>query len=483
MSRAHGGEVKRGRSATLESKTARDAKSWMETGVSCPHADLLPDLASLAVRIVAPDLFLHCHLAPARAACFGCSMRRSRPTLLTRVLALAGLVLLAGCATRQMPAELRAAMQREASGLPLRAAASADGQVRIEVEAAAQPRIEPEPGLDASEASYEIDVPIGSETPIRCWLTARPVAVGATTAELASKRLFAQATAQEITGIEASVVGERPYLLVDVLGIAQEDDGRGLYHGKLFTAPVGLGALRCVHVDLGYRGTVQRVLTGLLRSLAFAPADEEQPPEYVEVSLTRVGPLTCGFNDLRAYRDPDGGWVSMQRSVLVAPRSPSEAVGVDHLRLTLADPDGTVRAASADAVSSSEDAGHSLELTRAPDGSYSVAGEVQGRRLDGAVRGPMPLRDDLSLARMAAARPEGGTFSAAQWMPEHDPLAATELTVRCQPRGESGQPCEVVSGALVLDATLDTNGMARSATVRAGGIDLELERAVSRGGF
>ncbi len=397
-------------------------------------------------------------------------------------LALLAVLLLAGCASRQMSPELRAAMQREAAVLPLRAAASADGQVRIEVEAAAQPRIEAEPGQDASEANYEIDVPIGSETPIRCWLTAQPVAVGSTMAELASRRLFPAATAQEIAGIEASVVGERPYLLVDVLGVAQDGDERGLYHGKLFTAPVGLGALRCVHVDLGYRGTVQRVLTGLLRTLAFAPADEEQPPAYIEVSLTRVGPLTCGFNDLRAYRDPDGGWVSMQRSVLLAPRSRSEAIGVDHLRLTIADADGTVRAASADAVSSG-DAGHSLELTRAPDGSYTVAGEMQGRRLDGAVRGPMPLRDDLSLARMAAARPQGGTFSAAQWMPEHDPLAATELTVRCQPRAGSEQACEVVSGAVVLDATLDANGMTRAATVRGGGIDLELERAVSRGGF
>lgn len=397
-------------------------------------------------------------------------------------LALMALVLLAGCSARQAPTALRAAMQRESPTLPLRVVASADGQVRVQVEAAAQPRVELEPGQDPSDPTYEIDVPIGSETPIRCWLTARPVAVGSTMAELASQRLFPQATQQDITGIEASVVGERPYLLVDVLGIAQDDDARALYHGKLFTAPVGLGALRCVHVDLGYRGTVQRVLTGLLGALAFAPADEEQPPEYVEVSLTRIGPLTCGFNDLRAYRDPDGGWVSMQRSVLIAPRSRSEAIGLDQLRLTIADANGIVRAASADTVNAGENV-HSLELTRAPDGSYSVAGEVRGQPLDGSLRAPTPLRDDLALARLAAARPQGGTFLASQWLPEVDALAGTELTIDCQPRDAQGQACRITGGPVIFDATLDERGMTRAATVRSGGVDLEIERVVARGRF
>ena len=171
---------------------------------------------------------------------------------------LAGLA--TGCSSRSTGPTMREALNREAPvTMPLREVASDDGQVHLQVEAASQPRITRAPDTDASGvASYEIDVPIGTETPIRCWLTARPVAIASTLAELASSKLFSDTSQQEIAGIDASVVGDRPYLLIDIMGLAKQDGDDAFYQGKLFAAPIGVGALRCVHVGVGYRATVQR---------------------------------------------------------------------------------------------------------------------------------------------------------------------------------------------------------------------------------
>lgn len=392
-----------------------------------------------------------------------------------------------GCGARApgTPPALHQAIQREGPPtLPLRNAVSTDEMVRLQVEAAAQPRIERATDMDASGIpSYEIDIPIGSESPIRCWLTARPVAIGSTLAALASSHLFEDTARQEIAGIDASVVGDHPYLLVDVMGVATQDGSEAFYQGKLFAAPVGLGALRCIHVGVGYRATVQRVLTGLLANLQFEPMADEAPPTYVEVYLARVGPVTCGFGDLRAYRQEDGGWLSFQRMVLIGPRSRQEVVGLDQLRLTVADPSGIITSASADTVRGGQTV-HSLELTRAADGSYAVAGEVKGQALDGPLRAGGPLHDDLAFARMVAKHPNGGTLSMIKWEPDVAPLEAVEATMRCQPRAAgSPQQCEVTLGESTVQTEVDAAGMAQRASIPSGGIVLDVERAVARGSF
>jgi hypothetical protein len=272
-------------------------------------------------------------------------------------------------------------------------------------------------------------------------------------------------------------------MLVDVMGLALQDGAEAFYQGKLFAAPVGVGALRCVHVGVGYRATVQRVLTGLLASLRFAPVADEVPPSYVEVYLARVGPITCGFGDLRAYRQDDGGWLSFQRTVMIGPRSRSEIVGLDQVRLTVADAAGRITAASADTVRGGETV-HSLELTRVADGSYAVAGEVGGQSLDGTLRPGEPLRDDLAIARLVAKRPGGGTLSLPKWEPDVAPLQPVEATLRCLPRNDDAeQRCELSLGESTVQATLDATGMARRASIPTGGVMLDVERAVARGSF
>ena len=394
-------------------------------------------------------------------------------------------LLAVGCSSRAGGPTLHEALKREGpTSMPLRDVASDDGQVHLQVEATGQPHIQRVADTDTSGVpSYEIDVPIGTETPIRCWLTARPVAIGSTLAELASSKLFADTSQQEISGIDAAVVGERPYLLVDVIGLAKQDGDDAFYQGKLFAAPVGVGALRCVHVGVGYHATVQRVLTGLLGSLTFAATTDEEQPAYLEVYLARVGPMNCGFGDLRAYRQDDGGWLSLQRTVVIGPRSRNEVVGLDQVRLTVADAAGHITAASADSIRGGETL-HSLELTRAADGSYAVAGEVGGKALDGTLRAGEPLKDDLAIARLIAKRPGGGTLAMPKWEPDVAPLEPVEATMRCMPRNDDAeQRCEMSFGKSTVQATLDAAGMPRRASIPTNGVVVDIERAVTKGSF
>jgi len=145
--------------------------------------------------------------------------------------------------------------------------------------------------------------------------------------------------------------------------------------------------------------------------------------------------------------------------------------------------DGKITQESADTIRGGETI-HSLELTRAADGSYAVAGEVGGKALDGTLRPHEPLRDELAIARLAAKQPNGGTLSMPRWEPDVAPLEPVEATMRCLPRTEDAeQRCELSYGQSTVQTTLDAAGMARRASIPTGGVVLDVERAVNRGSF
>lgn len=408
------------------------------------------------------------------------------PRRLARVAAAASACLLAGCATApQLAPAVRDAVIREATApWPAVAIASADGQLHAEVEAAAAPAVTRDERDPDDPTAYRIEIPIGDDEPIRCTVTGQSYAIGSAAARMLSDKLVDASIQQRIAGLDAGVAGERPYLYAQVVGTAHDSGEAALYQAKFFFAPLRFGALYCAHVGLGYSETVRRVASGLLASIAFAPQTDDAPPAYHEVTLTRVGPLTCGFSETRYYQRADGGWGAVLRSVLVAPHSPSAATGLDHLRVTSADADGVVERAASDSYADGKRL-FSLALEREPLGfGYAVSGEMAGRAVDDTLPGRTPLRDDVSLARQIAAGTRGGTWSMAQWVPEVEPLRAVDVAVTCPPRAAGADvPCDVQAGRLHVAALMDANGMARTATLHTGAVEMSFERVYARGGF
>lgn len=381
--------------------------------------------------------------------------------------------------------EVRAAFVREsAQPLPRASLQSSDGLVRAEVEAAAPPSVERDGREPQDPTAYRVEIPIGDSEPIRCALTGQGYAIGAAAAKMLSGKLIDGSIQQRIAGLDAGAVGDRPYLYAQVVGTAQADGEPALYQAKFFFAPLRFGAMHCIHLGLGYAGTVRRVLSGLLGSLEFAPQADDAPPAYHEVTLTRLGKLTCGFNETRFYQRQDGGWGAVLRSVLVAPQSASEAVGMDQLRVTSADANGVVEHAVSDRLADGQRV-YSLELERAPIGfEYAVSGEVQGQPVDDTLASRAPLRDDVSLARQIAAGTDGGSWSMPQWMPEILPLQPVDVKVTCPPRAARDDvTCDVDAGSLHFQAEIDRNGMTRSARLDTGKVEMTIERVFARGAF
>jgi hypothetical protein len=394
---------------------------------------------------------------------------------------------LAACSTREakMSPEVHAAFVRETEQpMPRASLQSSDGLVRAEVEAASPPTVERDGREPEDPTAYRVEIPIGDTDPIRCSLTGQSYAIGSAAAKMLSGKLIDASIQQRIAGLDAGAVGDRPYLYAQVVGTAHSDGEAALYQAKFFFAPLRFGAIHCVHLGLGYATTVRRVLSGLLGSLEFAPQADEAPPAYHEVTLTRLGPLTCGFNETRFYQRSDGGWGAVLRSVLVAPQSPSEAVGMDQLRVTSADANGVVERAASDSLADGQRI-FSLELERAPLGfEYAVSGELQGKPVDDTLAARAPLRDDVSLARQIAAGTNGGSWSMPQWMPELLPLQPVDVKVTCPPRdARDDVTCDVNAGTLHFQAEIDRNGMTRSATVDTGKVEMKIERVFARGTF
>jgi len=380
---------------------------------------------------------------------------------------------------------VQAALTREAPDpLPQNTLQSSDGQIRGSVESAAPPLVS-RGGDDPSDPTgYAFEIPIGVDEPIRCHVTGKPFAIGPAAARMLSDKLVDASTGQRVAGLEAGAVGSRPYLYAHVVGTAPQLGHKALYQAKFFFAPLRFGAMHCMHVGLGYSATVRRVLVGLLGSLEFAPQADALPPTYHEVTLTRVGSLTCGFNETRFYQRADGGWGTVMRSVLVAPRSASDVVGLDQVRVTSADGNGVVDHAASDSFEGKTQR-YSLALERAPQGfTYTLSGEVHGRAIENTLASHAPLRDDVSLARQIAAGTNGGSWSMPQWMPELQPLSSVDVQVTCPAReGSEDVACDIAAGKVHYEALIDANGMARRTTLKDGPVELETERVYAHGRF
>lgn len=151
---------------------------------------------------------------------------------------------------------------------------SAGGDVVLTTEAVARPRITRE---DAGV--YMLEVPIGTDRPVRCWLRTD----GADAKWLLANVLTdaKQATQSfEIIDTRAGTLGQVGFVTAEAR-YSIEHNGEQLRGGLVATVFDSTDiVVACLHDEPGYRATFRRVTEGIIKSLKLEVARQPVPPSY-----------------------------------------------------------------------------------------------------------------------------------------------------------------------------------------------------------
>jgi hypothetical protein len=234
--------------------------------------------------------------------------------------------------------------------------------------------------FEDNEASVQVTIPIGTESPVQCFVYKKQVDTGGTllmvTREAAKKvdvRLF---KLQEV-----SLLGDYPAVFLEAQYLTKTAKGQALGELKSMFYQHPVSPMLCLHDELGYNETFKRMTKSLAASLKIADM-QVNPPKFIEVFIEKVGGQPTGFSSHVALPDKSGKLTFRSRSTSFIPRSESDLVIRDKASTEVWDPDGKlVEAAYAD--SESGELSFSMSLKKVGPVEYSYKGKHEAKQISG----------------------------------------------------------------------------------------------------
>ncbi|WP_366816711.1 hypothetical protein [Myxococcus xanthus] len=343
---------------------------------------------------------------------------------------------------------------------------STEGIFTAEVEAVAAPK------LTRHEGSTRLEVPLGTEAPLSCFVYERPIdAAGAVLAVAKAVQGNKGVTVRSLTPTDVSVVASAPVMFVDVdYEVATSGDSVGVGRLKLMVSASPELPLLCAHDEPGYARTFQRITTGLASTLQ-VPGHPRAPAPMAELRVLKLDDRLAGF-DWRIGRNLEAGAQRTEASLsLLLPGASNGPRAEDRTVTTITD-----------------DAGELLEQRHAHSENGNLTLQVTLRR----ERPPKsPPRETPSRVYRyegrQGTRPLKGTFTSKRGL-------ATEAMVRMGVReglltGEASEvffdvyrPAELLSGPTEVVLRRTPSAGPRALTVIMGATREEA-RANASGAF
>jgi len=356
---------------------------------------------------------------------------------------------------------------RELAPLPKQRVTSTEGIFTAEVEAAAAPK------LTRHEGSTRLEIPLGTEAPLSCFVYERPIdAAGAVLAVAKAVQGHKGATVRSLAPTDVSVVAGAPVMFVDMdYEVAAPGGSANAGRLKLMVSASPELPLLCVHDEPGYARTFQRVTTGLAATLQ-VPGPPRAPVPMAELRVLKLDGRLAGF-DWRTERSLDGGARRSEVTTsLLLPEASNAPRAEDRTVTTVTDGAGQLQEQR---HAHAEDGQLTLQVTLrrepppkaaagakagAPGATYRAEGRVGSRSLKGTFTSKRGLATEENLR--AAVRDELLAKGTAEvvldvYRPEQEPLAPVELLLRRTPSaGPSALTLTV--GATTEEARANANG-------------------------
>jgi hypothetical protein len=371
--------------------------------------------------------------------------------------------------------DVKALSAREAGFLRRFQVTAPRNRFRVQVRAAAPPV------ASVHDGATLVEMPIGSEQPIRCQVFDERVRVASTFARLLAKASKV-ATVERVEPWKVEVIKETPITFARLFYSTEGLHGPlvGELKAALHSTPAH--AVLCYHDELGYEQTFLDEARAFSQSITHA--DEPAPtPAFTTIRVARLDGMAVGFEQTTAERDRDPARIADTLALLV-PVSKSELTFVDAETVRHIDGAGrlidgtwTVLADGATKMN--------VELRRENDRAYRYAGETDG----GPLSGRFELRPNESLAgefvppRKLGEKAATGRNFAAPFL-TYDPRVDATRPVRGRYFRDATDPAftmhEELGAARRLE-TVDDLGVLKDGELALGTTSLLLERVFSRG--
>lgn len=401
------------------------------------------------------------------------------PALPALAACLVGLGALAGCGGKAPPAtpapaaraaeappksprfEVAIAREADASTLQAMRLSALDGRYEGTMLAAGAPKVEAQTN-DEGLAIATVDVPIGASEPVRC-----SVSPGRADAS----RFFAHflgLVAAEAPEVHVAAYASGPVIFARARYTATTKEGRAVGLLKMAVAPRGIGSIACVHDEVGYVRSFERVFTSAVEgrtSPSEAPGDT-----FVDVAKVSEASRPVGFVETRVRAGAAGGRESSESFVGLVKTDRGYAF-LEGITITRLDKKGELSELRYVHLVN----GAVLDVVRVERGAsgYTYSGEHEGKTISGPVATKGPLTSWLGqLDAIRAFQRSDKKELRYTAIDDTEAPVASEIVLR-----KEGGKLVKHEGKHHAEITLDDKGVvARS--VRG---NLELVRLFSRG--
>jgi len=330
----------------------------------------------------------------------------------------------------------------------------ADGSPAFAVPAIRAPKVE----HDAKTHTVTSHFDIQGGAQVECTLLADQVDPGAFARRLIQIPEDASGTIEA----HALVVDHRPVVLVEGMMSWGPEDQRTAAGPKIAIARLHAGSMVCVHDEIGYLTTFERVVRAVMASIE--RARDEPRPRFRETSQMTVNGVAVGTLDRAVYDRPDGTRANLQLGMLLH-LAGGKLHAVDLAQVEVLDPAGRL-AEQTVTMSNDGELITKLSAARLPNGEYVVEGKLDGKDVKSRLKAATPPLTDITRAPRLRAVADGK--SAQESFVELDTSVSPALLRSWTATRATGRAVTLVSGAEKRTCEVDAAGLCATSTILAG---------------
>jgi hypothetical protein len=321
---------------------------------------------------------------------------------------------------------------------------------------------------EGSERFTALSIPLGTESPLLCFIYEEPLDAGSSLLGVASA-LAEDATIQRMTTLDVIELGGAPAVFLRVDYTTHTERGApAVGQVKMMVHITNEHPLLCAHDEPGYTQAFRRITSGLSASIARKPLASR----YSEIQVVRYGGSLLGF-EWRETRDAEKGLrLTETTTSLLLPNSAQLLEVEDSTSTVLTDSSGKVQEFS---YAKARNGALTVQLSAHREGpTYQYEGTHADRPMRGSFESKRGLTTPLAISAALRDRLLTGK----------EPQLTFELF---EPWVNTGEPVEAVyrrdASTGPRDITITVGGATLQARLDAQGLIEEQQLPVGQGGF
>ncbi len=332
-----------------------------------------------------------------------------------------------------------------------------------------------------TDGSFRLTIPIGTKAPLECFVYKQEVDPAGSLIAVA-REVKKSLDVRLLKMADVSLVGDYPVVFLEEQYLSPSDKGQAAGELKTMFYDHPATPMLCMHDEVGYNASFQRVTKGLAASLKVAGV-EVTAPKLLEVYVDKIADQPAGFSRHVVLVGKNGNLVSTSKASTFIQRSARDLASGDSITTEVSDKDGRlVEAAYAEAQGG--EIAQEMQLKKVGPQEYTFKGKHGGKEVSGKfkTKGKRGLTGDKALTAAVLGELLSGK-SAEMKMEEYHPGLNPEAPVEVGYKLESKEQrrIKISVGQMEMLATADDKGLMQKLEIPIGPVKMIRERVLVRG--